>query len=125
LDLDLFEELEPPVEYQGRSLRVFKTGAGPPVIILHEITGLSPETFRLGRMVAQAGFAVYLPLLFGEPGDSRFVANGLRACAGTWFHCLDADQTNDPQLVETLVVLSRRAVHGRVALGGPGFRLFL
>jgi dienelactone hydrolase len=109
LNPDLFEELNPPFEYEGRSLRVFKIGVGPPVIILHEITGLSPETFRLGRMVAQAGFAVYLPLLFGKPGDSRFLANGLRACAGAWFHCLDRDQTNDPQLVETLVALSRRA----------------
>ncbi|HZB27656.1 MAG TPA: hypothetical protein VE282_03765, partial [Gemmatimonadales bacterium] len=34
MDPDPFQEIRPPVKYKERSLRVFKAGTGPPVIIL-------------------------------------------------------------------------------------------
>jgi dienelactone hydrolase len=106
-------------------LRVFRLGAGPPIIVLHEVTGLSPATYRLGRKLAEADFSVYLPLLFGAPGDSRFLANGLRACAGGWFHCFDRIKTNDPRLVEALLAVSRQisAENGRARVGVIGMCL--
>lgn len=53
--------------------------SGPPVVILHELYGLSPTTFDLADHLASApqGFSPYLPLLFGEPNESSLPA-GLR-----------------------------------------------
>lgn len=84
-------------------------GEGPPVLLLHEVPGLSPETFRLGQMIADSGFSVYLPLLFGKPGEHRFARNTLRACTEGWFHCFSRNHSNDSALVEALLELSRRA----------------
>lgn len=97
-----------PLPIEGQVLRLFKVGTGPPVIVLHEITGLSPDTFRLARLLADAGFAVYLPLLFGEPGDSKQVANGARACIGGPFHCFHKTESTDARLIKILLALSRR-----------------
>jgi len=41
---------------------------GPGVVILHELPGMTPECLDLGIQIADAGFSVYLPLLFGEAG---------------------------------------------------------
>jgi len=106
-------------------MQVFRMGEGPPVILLHEVTGLSPQTFELGQLIAESGFSVYLPLLFGKPGEDRFVKNFVRACTGGWFHCFNRNQSNDPALVETLLELSRRisAEHGQAAVGVIGMCL--
>jgi dienelactone hydrolase len=125
IEPDSIREVAPVVE-GDQSLRVFRTpSAGPPVILLHEVTGLSPETFRLARFLAEAHFSVYLPLLFGEPGDSRFVANGWRACTGGRFHCFHRTATNGPWLVAALLALSRRASaeNGGTAVGILGMCL--
>jgi dienelactone hydrolase len=42
---------------------------GPGVIILHELPGMTPQCLDLGIQIADAGFSVYLPLLFGEAGE--------------------------------------------------------
>jgi dienelactone hydrolase len=47
---------------------VFKRGAGPAVIVIHEMPGLIPEVVRFADRVAAAGMTVYLPSLFGRPG---------------------------------------------------------
>jgi len=39
----------------------------PPVLVLHELPGLTHETFLLATRLIEQGFAVYLPLFFGEP----------------------------------------------------------
>ncbi len=44
---------------------VYRRGSGPPVILMHELTGLTPEVIAFGRRVAAAQFSVYLPVLFG------------------------------------------------------------
>lgn len=53
----------------GRRLRVFSKGAGPSVIVLHELPGLTRECLALADRLSEM-FTVFLPLLFGEPGDS-------------------------------------------------------
>jgi len=53
---------------------VYKRGAGPAVVVIHEIPGLHPQVIRFADRVAEAGMTVYLPVLFGEPG--RPVSNG-------------------------------------------------
>jgi len=54
--------------FEGLKRKVFVAGAGPGVIIIHEIPGITPEVARFARWVRDAGFTVYLPSLFGKPG---------------------------------------------------------
>lgn len=49
---------------------VFKKGAGPAVIVVHDIAGLNPLLIRFADRVAAAGMTVYMPLLFGIAGRS-------------------------------------------------------
>ena len=48
--------------------KVFRRGAGPAVIVIHEMPGLHPLVIRFADRVAAAGMTVFLPSLFGEPG---------------------------------------------------------
>jgi len=53
----------------GRWTRpVYRRGAGPAVIVIHEIPGLHPLVIRFADRVAAAGMTVFCPSLFGEPG---------------------------------------------------------
>ena len=45
---------------------VFKQGSGSPVILLHEIYGVSRELADLARIIANRGFTVYVPWLLGD-----------------------------------------------------------
>ena len=53
----------------GRSLSfpTYRKGAGPGVIVIHEIPGLTPEVIGFAEEVVAAGFTVVLPHLFGRP----------------------------------------------------------
>lgn len=48
----------------------YRKGAGPGVVIVHEIPGITPEVLRFADEVVDRGFTVVLPHLFGEPGAS-------------------------------------------------------
>jgi dienelactone hydrolase len=53
----------------GRWTRpVYRLGAGPAVIVMHEMPGLHPPVVRFARDVAAEGMTVFCPSLFGEPG---------------------------------------------------------
>ena len=53
----------------GRWTRpVYRRGAGPAVIIIHEMPGLHPLVIRFADRVAAAGMTVFCPSLFGEAG---------------------------------------------------------
>jgi len=53
----------------GRWTRdVYRKGAGPAVIVIHEMPGLHPDVVRFADRVAAAGMTVFLPVLFGVPG---------------------------------------------------------
>ncbi|WP_374470749.1 dienelactone hydrolase family protein [Phenylobacterium sp.] len=47
---------------------VFRRGAGPAVIVIHEMPGLHPDVIRFADRVAAAGMTVFCPSLFGAPG---------------------------------------------------------
>lgn len=47
---------------------VYVAGAGPAVIVMHELPGISPEVARFARWVREAGFTIYMPSLFGRDG---------------------------------------------------------
>lgn len=81
-----------PFTALGETRDVFARGEGPPVLVMHEIPGITPEVARFARRVADAGFAVAMPNLFGSPGKpfSQSYALGqiARACVSREFHVL-------------------------------------
>lgn len=81
----------PPLEFRqefrdcgnlGESqLEVYVKGEdGPPLILLHELPGLSGQTFELGDYFYRQGFRVVMPLLFGTMGTSNTLRAGLQIC---------------------------------------------
>lgn len=46
----------------------------PPLILLHELPGLTPDTFKYAEKLSQ-DFTVYVPLLFGGKGQSSTLPN--------------------------------------------------
>jgi dienelactone hydrolase len=72
-----------PVSHAGITHSVFclkENGSKPPVLLLHELTGLSPGTLAYAEELSK-DFTVYVPLLFGEKGKFSLV-HGLNAY---WF----------------------------------------
>ena len=91
----------------------------PAVIIIHEIPGITPQVLRFARWVRNAGFTVYLPSLFGNPGqpvDGAYSAVSIaRCCIAREFHVLASDHHSP--IVEWLKRLAAK-VHGEC--GGKG-----
>lgn len=74
--------------------RVYASGAGPGVIVLAEMPGISPHVARFARWVREAGFTVYMPSLFGRDGAVPRKEEGAqvfqRACVSREFQILAA-----------------------------------
>ena len=77
--------------HDRKTRRVLRHGAGPGVLLMHELPGMTPACLYLAKRIACAGFSVYLPLLFGEPGEHAGVRNMLRLCVSQEFTLLAAD----------------------------------
>jgi dienelactone hydrolase len=77
------------ITLQGETRVVHVAGAGPAVIVLAEMPGISPDVARFSRWVRDAGFTVHLPSLFGRDGafpqadEGRAVLQ--RACVSAEF----------------------------------------
>jgi len=56
------------LSHGGRTHEVYLAGAGPAVIVVHEMPGLHPGVTAFGQRLVDAGYRVYLPSLFGRPG---------------------------------------------------------
>ena len=54
--------------FHGATRDVYRGGDGPPIILLPELPGITPETVTLCERLMRAGYSVVLPSLFGEPG---------------------------------------------------------
>jgi dienelactone hydrolase len=104
--------------HDDRSRTVFRTGAGPAVIILAEIPGITPKVADFGRRVAAEGFTAVLPHLFGTPGAPMSVgsfANAWRTCIRKEFAAF-AVGAHAP-VTDWLRALAR---HEHERCGGPG-----
>lgn len=55
-------------EHEGKARRLFTSGDGPPVILISEIPGMTPEQIALGDRLVESGFKVIMPEVFGESG---------------------------------------------------------
>ncbi len=98
---------------------VYRKGSGPAVIVMHEVPGISAEVARFARKVADAGFTVFMPHLFGVLGEATNEFTRLRElarlCISREWHVL-AENRSSP-VADWLRALAR---HAHEEIGGPG-----
>jgi dienelactone hydrolase len=82
-------------EHGSITHRLFWKGAGRAVVVIHELPGMTPQCLALADRLVAAGFTVFLPLLFGEPGDSKMARFTLQLCISREF-CLMAAGGGSP-----------------------------
>ena len=90
---------------------VYRRGTGPAVVVMAEVPGITPLVAKFATRVADAGFTVFMPQLFGTPNrvESRGYATGviLRACISREFKVLAANESSP--IVDWLRSLARFA----------------
>jgi dienelactone hydrolase len=105
--------------FLGRTKRVFVAGKGPAVIVMSEMPGIYPLVSRFARRVRDAGFTVWMPHLFGEPGrplSQGYVFGSIaRACISREFRAFAANRSSP--VIDWLRAL---AAHAHPACGGRG-----
>lgn len=110
---------EESFEHEGAARAVFRRGAGPGVVVIHEIPGPTPAVLRFAEKVVDAGFTVFLPWLFGtplRPVSARYLASSFaHACVSREFSVLAADASSP--ITDWLRALCR---HVHAELGGKG-----
>ena len=106
-------------EHDGIVHPVFRTGAGPAVVVMHEVPGLYPADIQLGLRLADQGFSVYMPSLVGVPGKEislpYVLASFARVCISREFFALRSGESSP--VTVWLRALCRRAHR---ECGGPG-----
>lgn len=115
--LDDFAARDITLEAVGK--RVYVAGAGPAVIVMTEMPGISPAVARFARWVRDAGLTVYMPSLFGRDGAVPQAEEGAavfrRVCVSAEFRAFAAGASSP--VTQWLRGLARLA-HGEC--GGPG-----
>ncbi|WP_189952378.1 dienelactone hydrolase family protein [Streptomyces roseolus] len=112
------------VEVEGVGRRVYVTGAGPAVVLMPEMPGISPDVARFARWIRDAGFSVYVPSLFGVDGAYPLAeaAGSIvrRACVSAEFRAFAGGGTSP--VVAWLRGLARvaHAERGGVGVGAVG-----
>jgi dienelactone hydrolase len=108
-----------PLRLLNKTRDVFVAGQGPAVIVLAEIPGVTPEGGRFARWVRDAGFTIYMPVLFGDPGRPASVGYALqtmaKACISGQFHAFRANSSGP--ITQWLRALARQA---HTECGGKG-----
>lgn len=113
---------------QGKEHQVYRSGAGPAVIVMAEIPGITPKVAQFARTVREEGFTVVLPHLFGAPGrDPDPSAHGKAGTAATMVRSLGrVCVSREFSLFATgrtspvIPWLRDLAVHEHERCGGPG-----
>ena len=108
------------ITLDGVTKAVHVAGAGPAVIVMTEMPGISPHVARFARWVRDAGFTVFMPSLFGRDGAVPTAEEGVavfqRACVSAEFRALRRQPNRSP-VTKWLRSLARFA-HDEC--GGPG-----
>jgi dienelactone hydrolase len=107
------------ITLDGVAKRVYVAGAGPAVIVMAEMPGISPHVARFARWVRDAGFTVHMPSLFGRDGAVPQAEEGAavfqRACMSAEFRALGGGLSSP--VTQWLRALARLA---HQECGGPG-----
>ena len=115
--LEDFEHREITLDNTVKTVHV--AGAGPGVIVMTEMPGISPQVARFARWVRDAGFTVYMPSLFGRDGAVPDATEGAaifqRACVSAEFRAMVSNQSSP--VTQWLRALARLA---HQECGGPG-----
>jgi dienelactone hydrolase len=94
--LDDFERRQ--ITLQDKTKLVFVAGTGPAVIVMTEMPGISPHVARFARWVRDAGFTVWMPNLFGDPGRpltmGYALGSMLRGCISAEFRAFAANASS-------------------------------
>ncbi|WP_405067344.1 dienelactone hydrolase family protein [Kribbella sp. NBC_01510] len=84
-----------PFTGAGLTFDCFEKGAGPGVVLIPEIPGLTPEVLGLGEHLVAEGFTVVIPSPFGTPGRPETMGYTLgmvaRLCVSKEFRCFAAN----------------------------------
>jgi len=101
--------------YGAHDCPVFTKGEGPPILVMHEVPGITPEVERFANLLVSRGFSVYMPELFGKAGREAtmpiiLMEMAKRPCIRREFSLL-ARRGSSP-LTEYLRALSRD-IHAR------------
>ena len=112
-------EMKPFTSSRGRTRNVYRMGAGPAVVIIHEIPGITPLVGAFAHRVVDRGMTAVLPDLLGTPGKAVTLPYALsslaRACVSREFTLFALNRTSP--IVDYLREL---AVHEHHECGGPG-----
>jgi len=97
----------------------YRRGAGPAVVVIHEIPGITPLVAKFANEVVSRGFTVVMPSLVGTPGQGPsqlYLAQSmLKICIANEFTTMAMKKTSP--VIAWLRALARN-VHADV--GGPG-----
>ena len=108
-----------PMTLVGEEKLVFVAGSGPAVIVMTEMPGISPHVARFARFVRDAGFTVWMPNLFGDPGRPLSIPYALssmvRGCVSREFRAFAANASSP--VTRWLRAL---AAHAHPLCGGRG-----
>jgi dienelactone hydrolase len=106
-------------DHEGAKRTVYTRGEGPGVVVMHEVPGITPEVAGFSRRVADAGFTVFMPHLFGTPGRRLTASYGLASmvhcCVSREFATLASRRSS--LVTDWLRALCR---HAHARCGGPG-----
>lgn len=95
------------IDDDGRKYRVYHHGSGPPVVIIHELAGISPALLDFADKVVGSGFSVYLPALIPRrDGPFRLLVATVRVCISAEFVKLARGKTSP--IVKWLRSLARK-----------------
>jgi dienelactone hydrolase len=115
--LDDFERRE--IALLGSTKPTFVSGSGPAVIVMTEMPGITPQVARFAREVRGAGFTVWMPSLFGDPGRPLSIPYTLRsvgkACISREFRAFASNQSSP-----VTAWLRALAAHAHPLCGGKG-----
>lgn len=106
--------------HDGLTRTVYRRGQGPGVIVMHEVPGITPQVKACAERIADAGFTVFMPCMFGTPNKPLSVPYALgqmfqAICIRKEFTCLSRGQSSP--ITDWLRALARKA---HAELGGPG-----
>jgi dienelactone hydrolase len=103
----------------GRTHDLYRKGAGPAVIVISEIPGITPKVAEFARRVVGIGCSAVLPHLFGEPGQPPSAAYAIKTLASL---CVSREFSGLAMGRSTPVIswLRGLAAAEHVRCGGPG-----
>jgi dienelactone hydrolase len=103
----------------GDAKTVYRGGAGPGIVVMTEMPGITPNVAAFARRLVDAGFTVAMPSLFGTPGrdvSTPYILKSMvQGCVSREFTTWALNRTSP--VIEWLRALARD-LHEQC--GGPG-----